>query len=436
MPVDPALARSPVRSRRRRNCALAAAALILLAIGLAAWLWLWPTPEQIERTWLERAGFDPRQVHPAREADATALRLEELAASLGLALAPPGAAGRPRPSEEAAAAYDSRRPAVTEYVNGHRRPEPALRPPPPEVASLLEESEPVLSQIVDLLVGSEPPVWELDLTAGVELELPNLLDHLSLNRLLVAGAHEAAARGDRDRALRWLDASWRLRESAAENPLLIPQLIALIELDDALALLRALPDPPPGWRQRLAPMALRDGVEVALRLESWMIVQSLRSGRLAEEMGGEGALRLVMKPLLHRGIAEYADFMDHGLARVKTEDLHSFDNDRFYEAEYGRIPRWNVAARILAPDLFDTWIRAAHSELGVDLTRRTLEIRELLRHGDRERLEALAGEHDAVAEGVRWIYRIEPGTVVLETVGEIPRQSKSPLPLEVRLARP
>lgn len=435
VPVDPDLARPPVRSRHLHGCFRIAAGLLLLVSLFVAWLWLWPTSRQIERRWLERAGFDPRVVYPDRLADDTARRLEELAASLGLRLALQEAPGRAQPSEQARTSFASRRDALREFVHGQRRTDPGLSPPSPEVVSLVSGSEPVLSEIVDLLEASDPPRWEVDLSAGFDAALPSFIDHLALHHLLVAGAGEAARQGDPSRAESWLDASWRLRSGIAEDPRLIPQLIAMAQLEDELALLRALPDPLPRWRERLAGMPLRDRTEVALRLESWLLVQALRDGWLAEELDQQRIVQHLSRPLLHRGVAGQDDFIDRCVIRLRSEDLRTFDNERFYEQEVARIPRWNVIARLLAPNYLESWVKAAHAELGVDLTRRTIEVRETLRQGDFERLEELAGEHSSVVEGIRWVYRIEPEEVVIETVAEIPRSSKHPLPLAVRLDR-
>lgn len=433
VPLDPELARPPARSSFRRGCALTAAGLILLAGLLVAWLWLWPTPAQIERRWLEQAGFDPRETFPNREANATARRIEELVAPLGLEIAPPSAPNRARAPEDAAGRFESRRNAVRELVHGLRTPFPAIPELPIEVAAHLAESEPVLSEVVSLLEVAQPPLW--DLAFDLETELPSLADHMGLHRLLIAGAAVAARNGDEKRALRWLDASARLRQSLTRDPRLILQLGDQVELTDEIALLRVLPGPLHGWQERLARIPLRDRTGMALRLESWVMVQSLQSGQLTEQVADGPVMRSIMRPLFRHGIAEYVDQMDRALARLETEDLRSFGNDRFFEEELARIPRWNIVARLLAPNYFDVWAKAARTELGVDLTRRTIEARDLLRRGDLERLEELLGAHPSPVESIRWIYRIDPGELVIEASAEIPVSSTHPLPLEVRLTR-
>ncbi len=426
----------PGPSPLARGCLRTAAVGFVLVALVAAWLWFWPTPASIERRWRAQAGFDPLVVYPHREANAAARRIEELAAPLGIAIAPDDAQQRARPSEEAVTRFAATQEALKEHLYGLRRPAPALVAPPPEVASLLAEVEPVLAEVVVLLGDAEPPRWELELDRGLDITLPNLLGHLALHRLLVATAAEAARRGEGDQARQRLDASWRLREGLSAAPLILAQLVAHLELGNDLALLRAFEGELPGWRQRLEPPPLREQTATALRLESWMFVRGLRTGRLESEIVEGRVARFLFGPFARHGVAEYVDFIEHALARLQTEDLRSFDNDRFFEEEESRIPRWNLVARLVVPNFLDSWVKAARVELDLELTRRVVEVRELVRARDAATLESLRGEHPSVVDGIRWHYRIEPDEVAIEASDDLPLELKHPLPLEIRLRRP
>lgn len=70
--------------------------LVVLAVLFGAWFWIWPSTDAIERRWIAEAGFDPAVVYLLREANATARRIEELAALLGIEVSPQTVPQRPR----------------------------------------------------------------------------------------------------------------------------------------------------------------------------------------------------------------------------------------------------------------------------------------------------------------------------------------------------
>lgn len=429
------------RSTRRRLLSLLAT-LLLVATALGSYYWLWPTPAAIERQWIEHAGFDPRIAYPSRDTDEAAGRIEASVARLGFQIDPSRPVWRRSP-EGARDRFAAIRPELQGYVRAIRRSEPEIGPPPHDLSAFLREVEPILGEIAGVLVASEtPPRWELRLDRSPEDRVPNWLDHLSLHSLLLASAAEAEHRGrDRD-SRRWLEAAWRLRETLDDDPTLLAQLVALAELHDELAFLRAIPGLLPDREHRLAPIPMRQRMITAMRLETWSLPSSLRQfpaedffpldhperppAILARLQARRGAAAIVA------GVHRFADHLESA-EHTPTEVVAAVSE------QLERIPRWNVIAWTFWPSPIsfgEVWRKAARVELNLELDRRILEVRKLLRAGDTEALQGLSGEQPSVVSGVYWTYRIGPGAVVIRAGGDVePLAQEGALPLEIRFVR-
>lgn len=423
-------------TRQRRLVVLAA--LLLAAAALVSLYWLWPTPGRIEQLWIEQAGFDPRIVHPDREANDAARRIEALIAPLGLQISPaqPIWVGS---SDAAQDRYTAVRGEVRDYVRALRRIEPTLAAPPAALADFLRDIEPTLGQVAEVLGGDEPPRWEVRVGWLPDDILPNWMGHLDLHALLVATAAHAEHRGQTESARRRLEAAWRLRETLDDCPSVIAQLVAVAELHDELALLRTIPGRLPDWEHRLAPLPLRQRLTRAVRLDVWSLPGILRrypaEGFFVEESAPPAALARLQA---RRGVAAAVASVNRAARRLESDEQRPSDAVLVVTDELERMPRWNLVAQSLrfTPMVGEVWLKAARAELNLELTRRALVVRELLRAGDAKGVEALGGEQASVVAGVSWIYTVDPEAVVIRAVGDTePLPTEGASPSEICLSR-
>lgn len=376
---------------------------------------------------MQQAGYHPLERYPPREANESAHRVEELLAPHGFRLAPVEAVGRPP--------VDSGRAERMEQLDGlvrdRLRLDSATRAElPAELTAWIEEIGPALRGVRSEILGAEPPAWELRLDQGASAPLPNLIDHMRLHRLLLFAA-TTAANTDREEAEAWLRAASVLRNGVHRDPLLLHRLISLAEVSALQRVLRDLPHVPTDWRSLLPRESLRDGLYESLRLESWVLHRTAVTGGF-ESQAGEFPLPDL---LVYRGIREVTAKLDETIERSKREDFRYFNVDQFHDEVQATIPRWNVVARILLPNLLDAPVKAARSELDLELTTIILE--------SRERAEwVLAQEPDGrepsqAVPGIVWERSHGPGWIRIRAVGgEIRTGSKAPLPLDVRVAIP
>lgn len=419
-----------------RRWYLVAAVWTVAALAAISWFLFLPTAESLEQRWKEKNGFDPLVAYPKREANEAARRIEELAAPLGIEIAPQGAANRARASKQQRARLMEVRRELSEFLLAPRQVEPVLTSPPPGLDAYLTESEAALREVSRQLREGEAPLWDQDVNEGIERTFPNFLGHRRLHRLLVAMTAVAATRGDREQSLEWLEASWRLSHSLAADPSFIPQLIFLAEMRTNLAVLRAIDFPLEDWGQRVDIGPWSEGMELAFRLETWSFVHGLRLGQFEETSKGGLISDLLTRWRARHGMKGLMEFTDRVLERAKSEDLLEVDYDRLFEEEEARIPRWNVVARMLVPNFFDALARPARLELSTELTRRVIEMRDLLRTGNSEAIAALEGSHPSVREGISWVYQLEGDKVTLRADRPVPDLAESPLPVEVSISKP
>jgi hypothetical protein len=408
-----------------RRAVLGAASLLVLSSCGTDRQW-----QRLEERWVERSGYQPLERHPPREANAAARRLEEILAPYGYGFAPTDSPGRPEIAPEAVERKGEIDSSIIELLRSD--PKGASGEFPEEIAHWLIEVEPALVEVRTLLGSEEPPRWELRLDHGYEMELPNLIGQLQLHRLLVAAALRLAD-SDRSECEGWLEAASRLNLALAEDPLVLSQTVAMAEVQTMQRGLRRLDFAPGHWRRYLPVESLRNRTYEALRIENWKFIHSARTGRL----GPPGSKPENPGFFEYHGARGVMAATDRAIDRLRGSDLRTHDHDRFYREIAGGVPRWNVIARILLPNLLDVPVKAARSELDLELTRWALEIRERLQSGAVGSTDLEGVRESTAAPGILWRSSVESGSVWIRAVGgEIPTQSRYPLPLEHRIPIP
>lgn len=409
--------------------AVGSIALLIAGVTTASFFVVGPSEASVEARWVRAAGFSPLAAYPPRDRNAVALRLEALAAQLGMEIADEG---RTQLTNAARARWDELKPEIRAYFAALRVPSPALAPPPAALEAFLDDAEPILREVRETLHAADPPRWQLHLERGMDNEIPNLLVHLYLHRLLVVVAGESARAGDWEASVVWLTAADRMRAAIAEDPLVMQQLLAIGELGSELTLLRAL-ERPPAWRDRLAAIDPRAPMERALRVDGWVLAYATRTRQLERKIktfpGGHLLLR-VMAPHFN---AQLFDSVEGAIAKLRQSDLRGFDGERFNREQLDRIPRWNTIARRLLPNYLDSPARAARSRLDVELTEQVIAAREAIAAGGTAALAGLPSRRPSRVRGFVWVYERRPDRLTIRANGDLPTAAKSAPPLEFHL---
>jgi hypothetical protein len=236
--------------------------------------------------------------YPHREANASALRLEQLALPLGICLAPRSFLDRAEPAEEAIQAYRDVKRTMWTYVDGQvQSPEMAVPGPPDALVTYLDAHRAALADVRSHLLEAPAPVWELHLERLWKGPLPNIVGHASLQRLLLADTLAKLHDGDHAAALDSLEAGWRLNRAIADDPMVMTQLVGIAVARFHSSILRKAAPVPAPWRERLHAHDYSASLSEALRVEGWMLAHTRNlSATLPDEFSLRRLFELLKLP--------------------------------------------------------------------------------------------------------------------------------------------
>ncbi|HSS76034.1 MAG TPA: hypothetical protein VLV54_04740 [Thermoanaerobaculia bacterium] len=129
---------------------------------------------------------------------------------------------------------------------------------------------------------------------------------------------------------------------------------------------------------------------------------------------------------------DYARRLSAMVEELPRRDVRSFDPDAFEREQRAAIPRWQVLARTLLPNFWDTWPRSAHVELEAELTALVLEERERLAAGGPPRS---TDRRPSRIKGLSWIYEDVAGGTIVHLDGDLKYQEPRPVPLRFTVRR-
>jgi hypothetical protein len=414
---------------------LAAAGLLVLMglIGaLALMVWRASVDRRLDANWrrsLGGASFLER--YPAIQDNRTVRDLEKLGAEIGIDMAPAETPGHLHPKPEAAKRFEAIKGSLNAFFTASRTSTDAtLAPRSPELAAFLDSVRPALDSIRTRLAAGPPPVWARDLGTGLDTRIPNYFGVLMLQKLFLLDAREQLRAGCETRAGEILEASWRLNEAvAANNPVLITQLIAQAVIRLQQPVLRSFPRTPAGWPARLRHLDLQSRVLLALQCENFSAHRSSTLDRpLAEFKWGPAG-----QVFLRWMIWDHARRLSATLADLPRREVRGFDPDAFEREQKALIPRWQIVARLMLPNFWDVWPRSAHVELETELTALVLEERERLTVGGPPRS---IDRRPSRLKGLSWIYEAIPGGTTLRLDGDLRSQDPKPVPLRFTVRVP
>lgn len=377
-------------------------------------------------------GKSPEETFPRTEVNASARRLEELVAPLGISLARPGEPGGVVPNDDVVKCFTGQREDLKSYFKGAGSVGDEPVPPPgPELVPFLVTARPVLEQAVDLLLSSPLPQWERDLSLGAESPVSNLSGQLDVQRLLLIEAISRGQAGDVYSASRFLEASWTLNQATSSCPFLVCQVISLAVLRaQSIALSHVCVDTEP-WQGRFAKIEALSAMRNALELEGHFFYRLSRDPSLFADG------RVPAVPFLaSRATLDHARRWQAMLDELYEQEIRSLDSEAFFRQQFERIPKWQVVSRVLMPNFFDAWTRAARAELSADLVARVLEARTAHAQGRDPRLFAEQRNDGASrVEGIHWRYEAVPDGLQIEADGDLVSPGRDPLPLSFVVRR-
>lgn len=314
---------------------------------------------------------------PATRVNASALRLEELAASLGIDAATGEKKGRARPAETSKQEFQKVKDALSAHLmNQVRRADDRQTQPPEDVAAYRERFHQSIEAIEQHVLLSELPVWEREPEHPLDSPIPNLLGQLNLQKIITLDVLEKLRLERPAAALVALEASWKLNQSIWHRSELICQLIAIVADRWQHRALRVLGDAPVEWEQRIASYDTRSWLFTSLRMETWLMTEGFR--RQPEQALGKaagGPVGLILRPYLEMGMADYAEHKERVVTELEALGPCTFDVETFRRVWNQKPKKWNIPGRVSWPELHDATRRMLRRRLDQELTVLILQLR-------------------------------------------------------------
>jgi len=385
--------------------------LYLLVAGISSY-----ETGNVRRAWKETFGSQEQffERFPSRQPSEDALRLEQLTPALGIVTeARHRTDGRPMRDARTATFAEIKREMMDYGMRQFGKSERGLDPAPEIVVAYLEQYEAELADVRELIVASGELHWELELERMFAAPIPNLLGHLDLAKLLAVDALVALEQGRRATALEDLDAIWLLSNALRRDPMLLNQLIAMVDLRMLTGILRQVPDAPEIWRERLAEQDHRSRFIEAMEVDAWIWAHAPMGGGFNTGKSAllENFTATVRGPYLKFCMAQASNALRERLQNLKQlpalcdYDLVSRDADLAIE-----LPPWNILGNTMMPNLTSAVERVARLEFDLELTRHVLD----LDAGLAQSANTSSSVRSEACPESGWIYdRSRPGQVVL-----------------------
>jgi hypothetical protein len=280
--------------------------------------------EDARQLWDPKLGTEEqlRDRYPHREANAAALRVEQLAMPLGIRMAPRSFLDRAEPTKQQLQAQQQIKTPLWTYVDGElQRPDLTVQPPPADVRDFLDAHRVEIDALRDHLLDGPAPQWELHLERLWQGPLPNIVGHASLQRLLVADALTKIHDGDRPHAVRTLQAGWTLNQAIADDPMVMTQLVSIAVARFHSGALRKAAPLPPAWRDRLHAHDYRASLREALRVQGWMLAHTDNLARtLPDDLSLRKIFGLLKLPYTKLDTARVSQAMYTWVAALEQRD--------------------------------------------------------------------------------------------------------------------
>ena len=394
----------PSTSRWKRALSLLGRGIVFAALLLAATYAVFSVvaarqEASVKARWA-KAGMDLDAFHAGlapTEPNATAKTVGEIADRFGLR------------REERREPWTGISTDLALYLKGELgKPGGPVAPPPEKVAQFLSEQAPLLESLRHTLSQGPPPVWEQKNENLWQAPIPNLLQQISLQKILAADALAALGRGDRASALADLEASWTLSQALGRRPELISCLITIASVRYPAGVLRRMDPPPAGWADRLASFDARKLLNRAFQFETCAMLE-VGEGGGAVLYGAHPTLARRLTARMGRPYLKLSTARAAGIQLDMIQTGDAWDPCRpGLEAKLQEIlsetPKWDVIGRLALPSLYSIWGRAFRIQMDLELTRNVLVARDAKEKNGGRWPADVSGLTSSLCAGGAWNY--------------------------------
>ncbi|OKH30224.1 hypothetical protein NIES2119_31315 [[Phormidium ambiguum] IAM M-71] len=392
---------------------------------------------------------------PKTETNTSAMKVEELAANLGLnfvfesSTTPTRKIHIPASKTKVWKEFDGIRKELNTYLDVQlAKPNDEIDPPPEKLRNYLVTHATDLELLSTYVLNSEPPHWGFDITLwDLAYPLPAFLSTADFQKILALDMLEKTRQGKTQEALKILDVSWRLNQVLLARPSFIAQLVSTIVLRYQLIAMRKMQGVPAAWTEQIERFVYkaRQAFSTSLEAESFMIFLTLNKysiskiffdKELAEELGFETSFTIprwlgwaidpVLKPWFRIFTVDYFEQMQRSIHEFIQPDFCSA-NFTTFEKQYKFKSHWwnsilinlflknSASFEVLTEDLFppDQWNKLNRRILQLELTQKVLQAKSIAaQQGSFP--QKIPGIETSICRDAKWRYKVaKDGTMSL-----------------------
>ncbi len=356
---------------------------VVVVVVVAVWLIMWIGAAVMGRIYTTDAGRgwplglgtlnDVAKRYPPAPATPAAYRLTELAAKLGINIAPRGDA----PPDISPRSNLKLREAISVFLRSQiQKTTPEIDAVAEPLADYLAAHSGDLAQIRSVLLGEEEVAWAVDFPSR-RAPVPNLLGHMLLHRVLLVNALDRARRGE---AGAWDDAraAAALSRGLWKRPELISSLIALAIDRSVNAVARKLPLPPPPWFAEFQRFDSRRAALAARQAETSMLAAYIAAETTIDEepRGLRRVVDTVMSPYTRMCTADALEADREMAIEVATTEACAIEPRSLARRRRAKLAWWNYPGRqVTSPNVDSVWQRLARFRAEREATERALRLR-------------------------------------------------------------
>jgi len=313
---------------------------------------------------------------PDRVTNASALRLEKLAAPLGVDLVPHVEKDRSQLDEAVAAEHAAINPVIKEFAALVARTTTRdTGPVPMELQEFLRSHEPELGAVAQHLLAAEPPRWRQQVGEGYDAPFPNLLGHIQLARLLSVRAVYLIRQGKLEAGADSTEAAWRLHLTAAERPELLSQLISLAEAKMVAGAVRCHPKPPFHWPSMLLEHDYRASLLDSFHNEAWLALNMARSGGILDGGGAAGwILQKLVFPYVMHEMARTIEAYRLAIEKLPSIPFTDYDPGEGFSVALETVVGDAWVARVGLADIWGPWAQVGRGMLCLEMSALAVEL--------------------------------------------------------------
>ncbi|PZV12418.1 MAG: hypothetical protein DCF20_17715 [Pseudanabaena sp.] len=349
---------------------------------------------------------------PKIETNASALKLEELSAKLGINLL---VKARNRnddlyvPTEASQKEFNQIRADLLRYLEDSTSSVPSK-----PLQQYLSTHSADLAVIRAHIIKSDIPRWE---TLDINMELgkssmatESFLGVADLHRLLIADAINNSRLGNSQTAIDSLEFSWRLNQSMKERPSLLSQLVANITDGVQVRGLRKLDLASPVWQKRLISFDQSKLFLTALKFDifkQYGIRRNfpLRKGGSEQDEQSSSLFNRFLHPFVQPYFTLSA--VDTWQVAMRNLDL-SFNQDPCISISYEDLPQlssWNILGFVGSPPSGLQGYKLTKRQIDMELTQKILRLREVASQSGKFPQTLSGIDSSVICKNLRYVYQ-------------------------------